>query len=812
MADPTTLGSYTVESVIFRGQIATSYLAAHTVMRGQRVVLRVLNPEAAADKDRVARFETEARNAARLKHECIAGVVDLQRDGDSPFLVLEYAEGLDVSTLLNTFGAMPPTVAGVIAREVLRGLEHAHGLGMMHSKLRPRRVKVSPEGGVKVLGLGVRDSDGVNENETDSAYMAPEVVTGGGESVQADLYSVGVLLYHMVSARVPVRGADGRVPSLADTNPIIPRPLSDVVDFLIEGRPNARPADAKSARAALDDVLEAMRVIVGADLIRDYLANPKSFTERARQEAISSLLRVARDLNDGPPPDPEAARRVVQRVLEVDPGNEAATTFLSELDGDSSDRTMMMPAGGMPSLPPRVPSPPPAAAAPPPPPAPKPEVKPAAPAPPKSEVKPAAAKPEIKSEVKSSSSAPKPEVKPAAAPRSEVAPPKSAPKTEKPAAKPEKPAERKPVAAAPANKNMGLLIGIGVVVVALIVALVLVLGKKKPAEEVATGEPAPAATASLDVSTEPVGAVVTVEAGGASQTNTSNTTFDNLAEGTARVRVELAGFLARETTLAVTAGSAQSLHVALLPDAAAQVCSVYVAVTPKAEKVLINGKPASGKETMFWAVVPAGKYKVEASAAGFTTALSKGSAKAGEVKKVALTLASAPADAATAGGTTPGASGAAGTAVVPATEDPADGQPVRIEVTPNADIFVNHVLRAKSAAFVDVKLAPGKWDVVFEHPDFPKVRKEVQVKAGKSTKPLRVDLAAGEGGISVRGGKPGLKIYVDGRSSGVTTPGVVRGLKPGRHTIELRESNGVTVVASQSVVITDSPQNQPVQF
>ena len=811
MADPTTLGSYTVESVIFRGQIATSYLAAHTVMRGQRVVLRVLNPEAAADKDRVARFETEARNAARLKHECIAGVVDLQRDGESPFLVLEYAEGLDVSTLLNTFGAMPPTVAGVIAREVLRGLEHAHGLGMMHSKLRPRRVKVSPEGGVKVLGLGVRDSDGVNESETDAAYMAPEVVTGGGESVQADLYSVGVLLYHMVSARVPVRGADGRVPSLADTNPIIPRPLSDVVDFLIEGKPGSRPADAKSARAALDDVLEAMRVIVGADLIRDYLANPKSFTERARQEAISSLLRVARDLNDGPPPDPQAARRVVERVLEVDPGNEAATTFLSELDGDGSDRTMMMPAGGMPSLPPRVPTPAPKPAAAAPPPAPKPEVKPSAP------------RSEIKSEVKPASSAPKSEAKPAAAaPRSEVAPPRSAPKTEKPAVKAperapdraEKPAERKPAAApAPANKNMGLLIGIGVVVVALIVALVMVLGKKKPVEEVATGEPAPAATATLDVSTEPVGAVVTVEAGGSSQTNTSNTTFDNLAEGTARVRVELAGFLARETTLAVTAGSAQSLHMALLPDAAAQVCSVYVAVTPKAEKVLINGKPASGKETMFWSVVPAGKYKVEASAAGFTTALAKGSARAGEVKKVALTLASAPAAAATtAGGATSGASGATGSAVVPATEDPADGQPVRIEVTPNADIFVNHVLRAKSAAFVDVKLPVGKWDVVFEHPDFPKVRKEVQVKAGKTTKPLRVDLASGEGGISVRGGKPGLKIFVDGRSSGVTTPGVVRGLKPGRHTIELRESNGTTVVATQSVVISDSPQNQPVQF
>ncbi|MFN8587414.1 MAG: protein kinase [Candidatus Eisenbacteria bacterium] len=813
MSDPTTLGSYTVESVIFRGAHATSYLGSHSVMRGQRVVLRVLNPEAAADPDRVARFETEARNAARLKHECVAGVVDLQRDGDQPFLVLEYAEGLDVSTILNTFGAMPPGVAAAIAREVLRGLEHAHGLGMMHSKLRPRRVKVSPEGGVKLLGLGVRDSDGANENDTDAAYMAPEVVTGGGESVQADLYSVGMLMYHMLSARVPARGS-GRPAPLAEANPIVPRPLSDVVDYLLEQAPNARPADAKTARLALEDVLDAMRVVVGSDLIRDYLANPKAFTEKSRQDAIVGLLRVARDIFDGPPPDPMAARKLVERVLSVDPGNEAATHFLSEIDGAGGDRTMMMPAGGFPDLPPRA-TPPPAAAAPPPappapsapkpevksevkpastpaPPVPKSEVKPAAPAAPKSELKPgaSAAKSEIKSELKPSSS------KAAAA-----APPPPAPK--KAAAAPPPPAEKKPAAAPAPKVPVGLFVGIGVVVIALVVALVLVLGKKKPAEVAAPETPA-VPTGSLDVSTEPTGAVVTVEAGGASQSNTSNTTFDNLAEGTARVRVELAGFLARETTLAVTAGSPQSLHVKLLPDVAAQVCSLYVTVTPRADKVLLNGKPASGKDAFFWGVLPAGRYKVEASAAGFTTALATGKTLAGEVKKLSLTLASAPATPATPATPEP--------TPVAAVAEPADGVPARVEVAPAADIYVDDVLRAKSSASLDLKLSPGKHAVRFEHPDFVKVRKELQIKAGKAPKPLRVDLAAGEGILSISGGKPGLKIFLDGKSTGVTTPGVVRGVKPGRHTVDLREANGATVVSSQSVVVADSPVNQPVKF
>lgn len=92
---------------------------------------------------------------------------------------------------------------------------------------------------------------------------------------------------------------------------------------------------------------------------------------------------------------------------------------------------------------------------------------------------------------------------------------------------------------------------------------------------------------------------------------------------------------------------------------------------------------------------------------------------------------------------------------------------------------------------------------MFRHPDFVETRREVQVKADKPTKVLRVDLTAGEGGISVRGGKAGLRIFVDDRSSGQTTPGVVRGLKPGRHKIELREGNGTTVVATRSVVVAN---------
>lgn len=201
---------------------------------------------------------------------------------------------------------------------------------------------------------------------------------------------------------------------------------------------------------------------------------------------------------------------------------------------------------------------------------------------------------------------------------------------------------------------------------------------------------------------------------------------------------------------------------------------------------------------------PGGRYKIEAAATGFTTALAAGRGKVGEVKHVTMTLAAVPA-------VDPAAAAAAAAAqAVPGV--PGGNIPLHVEVSPPCDIYLAGVLRAQNATTLDIAMPEGKYEVSFVHPDFVKVRRDVQFKADKPTKPLKVDLTAGEGGISVRGGKAGLKIFVDGRSAGVTTPGVVRGIKPGRRNVELREADGVTVVSAQSVVVGDSPGNQVVQF
>ena len=438
---------------------------------------------------------------------------------------------------------------------------------------------------MKVLGLGVpRQRRRERERDRFGVHGA-RVVTGGGESVQADLYSVGVLLFHMVSARVPMR-ARRRPRAVARRH----EPDHSAAAVRRRGLPDREqteraPADAEvrargARRRARGDARDRGR---GPDprLPRE----PESFTERARQEAISSLLRVARDLNDGPPPDPQAAPRGRARCSRSIPATKRRRRSFPDLDGDSSDRTMMMPAGGMPSLPPRDAAAAAAAAAPPRPPAaaPKPEVKPAAPAPPKSEVKPAAAKPEISrgeavvlgAEVR---------VKPAAAPAS-----RSRPRRARRRPRSRRRSRSPPSARAPRSRSgeqeHGLLVGIGVVVVALIVALRV----RAREEEAGRGGRDRRAGADGDRDARrvhgAVGAVVTVEAGGSSQTNTSNTTFRTISpSGTARACVWSwqGSSRARDDARGDRQVGAVAAHGAAARRRRAG-ASVYVAVTPKAE-------------------------------------------------------------------------------------------------------------------------------------------------------------------------------------------------------------------------------------
>ena len=182
MGDLTQLGHYVIKGLLRHGLSADSYFAENATMRSQKVLLRVLHPETAGDPAFVRAFMEEARIAARLEHNCIATVLDLKDEGDRIYAVLEFIEGLELGELLERFGPPPPEVAVAIMRDVCSALEHAHGKSILHRRLRPRQIKVTPEGGVKVLGFGLRERESFLQSSVmpdamrEEMYRPPEQV------------------------------------------------------------------------------------------------------------------------------------------------------------------------------------------------------------------------------------------------------------------------------------------------------------------------------------------------------------------------------------------------------------------------------------------------------------------------------------------------------------------------------------------------------------------------------------------------------------------------------------------------------------
>ena len=209
MPDPSQLGHYLIKGLLRHGRSADSYFAENASMRSQKVLLRVLHEDTASDPTFVQSFMEEARIAARLDHTCIASVLDLKDDGERIYAVLEFIEGPDLGEILQQFGPPPPEVAVAIMREVCSALEHAHGKSVLHRRLRPRLIKVTSEGGVKVLGFGLRERESFLQSAVmpdlmrEELYRPPEQVREEPQDVRSDLYTLAVIIWELLAGRMP---------------------------------------------------------------------------------------------------------------------------------------------------------------------------------------------------------------------------------------------------------------------------------------------------------------------------------------------------------------------------------------------------------------------------------------------------------------------------------------------------------------------------------------------------------------------------------------------------------------------------------
>jgi serine/threonine protein kinase len=219
----TTLGGrYRLEAQIGRGGMSTVYRAFDTVLERQ-VAIKLMHSEIAGDSDQLERFRREARAVAQLKHPHIVTVIDAGEreaqddpgaiDAGTPYIVLEHVEGETLKELIRRDGPLEIPTVLAYAVEIARALDAAHDRGIVHRDVKPQNVLLSSEGGAKITDFGIARTlseegltiDGRVLGTTD--YVSPEQALGQPVTGQSDVYSLGVVLYEMLTGVVPFKGS-----------------------------------------------------------------------------------------------------------------------------------------------------------------------------------------------------------------------------------------------------------------------------------------------------------------------------------------------------------------------------------------------------------------------------------------------------------------------------------------------------------------------------------------------------------------------------------------------------------------------------
>jgi eukaryotic-like serine/threonine-protein kinase len=266
-------GRYLVERLLGSGGMAQVYLV-HDEVLDRQVALKILRDQYAEDEEFVERFRREARSAASLSHPNIVSIYDQGRSEEGAYYIaMEYVPGGTLKERIRREGALTPGAAAVVALQIADALSEAHEKGVIHRDIKPQNVLVTEKGNVKVTDFGIaRAAASASSGATATGtvlgtvdYMSPEQARAKSVGTQSDLYSLGVVLYEMLTGKLPyeaespigtaMKHATEPIRSPREVNPSVPDPLAILTTKLLAKNPEDRYASA----AALSDDLERVR-------------------------------------------------------------------------------------------------------------------------------------------------------------------------------------------------------------------------------------------------------------------------------------------------------------------------------------------------------------------------------------------------------------------------------------------------------------------------------------------------------------------------------------------------------------------------
>jgi serine/threonine-protein kinase len=288
---------YRLEARIGTGGMSTVYRALDETLERQ-VAIKLMNREIASDSDQLERFRREARAVAQLSHPHVVGVIDAGEDAGRPYIVFEYVEGETLKERIRRLGQLPVGEAVAYAIEIARALGAAHARHIVHRDVKPQNVLIDEEGSAKVTDFGIArtlDEDGLTQDgrvlgTTD--YVSPEQALGHEVSGQSDLYSLGVVLYEMLTGQVPFRGENQvavamqhvreEIPDVRLLRPEVSASLAAVID-------RATAKDLRDRYRSDDELIGDLEDVLALEAARSGSATGEATA------VIATLPRSARD-------------------------------------------------------------------------------------------------------------------------------------------------------------------------------------------------------------------------------------------------------------------------------------------------------------------------------------------------------------------------------------------------------------------------------------------------------------------------------------------------------------------------------------
>lgn len=339
-----TIDKYEVLQKVGEGGMATVYLGRHTTLK-RMVAVKVLHPHLSASTRNRQRFAREARAIEHLDHENILQIFDYSgSDAEDCFIVTEFVSGQTLAALLQDRGMIPSELAAIIGIHLCEALSYAHRSGIVHRDLKPENVMLRDDGVVKLMDFGIaRFLDESTVTMTGAligspAYMSPEQALERKVDSRSDLFSLGSLLFHLVTGRLPFPGTnpsiilrniiEGKRPEVLELQPGVSPLVADCIERLMQTDPEQRFEDAEQAAAQLRAALTQSEVTeAGPWTPACYLEDPEEWESRLQAHLEIVLLDRGRAaFAEGNHLD---AQRLFNRLLAWNPEHPEVLELLS---------------------------------------------------------------------------------------------------------------------------------------------------------------------------------------------------------------------------------------------------------------------------------------------------------------------------------------------------------------------------------------------------------------------------------------------------------------------------------------------------